>query len=119
MEAVREHAYRLLLSAGLLHVKWDLDCLYGGFSWNPWRFSRQARNVRRAADRACTFHNLAIFAAQGFKGFSEEYFWREVEGFMRDFPEDLWSNYRGMFEASLRGEPVYVAQLGGGVPEED
>lgn len=32
MDATRERAYRLLLSAGLLHVKWDLACWYGGLS---------------------------------------------------------------------------------------
>lgn len=116
METNREQAYRFLLSAGLLHVKWDLACLYGGFSWLPWRFSHEARSARRAAHRAATFHNLAIFAAQGFRGFSEEMFWHEVERFSHDFPESDWSNYRGMFEALLRGEPVYIIQPGGGVP---
>ncbi len=116
VEATREQASRLLLSAGMLHVKWDLACLYGGFSWLPWRFWQQARNARRAADRAFTFHNLAIFAAQDFEGFSENRFWREVEQFTSHYPESRWSNYRGMFEASLRGEPVHVVQPGGGVP---
>jgi hypothetical protein len=117
MDATREQAYRLLLSAGLLHVKWDLACLYGGFSWLPWQFLHQARSARRAAHRAATFHNLAIFAAQDFRGFSEDWFWGEVERFSRDFPESGWSNYRGMFEAALRGEEVHVIQPGGGVPD--
>ena len=118
LEAARENAYRLLLSAGLLHVKWDLACLYGGFSWLPWRFRDQARSARRASYRAATFHNLAIFAAQDFAGFSEEWFWREVERYLRDFPESPYSNYRGMFEHCLRGEPVYIIAPDGGVPVE-
>jgi hypothetical protein len=111
VEANREHAYRLLLSAGLLHVKWDLACLQGGFSWLPWRFWRQARNARRAADRAAMFHNLAIFSAQDFQGFSEDRFWQEVERFSSRYPESNWSNnYRRIIEASLRGEPVNIVQ---------
>lgn len=116
MDATRERAYRLLLSAGLLHVKWDLACLYGGFSWLPWRFWRQTRCARRAAYRAATFHNLAIFAAHDFQDFSEDRFWHEIAQFSRDFPESSWSNYRSIFEAFLRGELVNVIQPGGGVP---
>jgi hypothetical protein len=113
MEPAREHAYRLLLCAGLLQVKWDLACLYGGFSWLPWRFRHQARRARRAAHRAAAFHNLAIFAAQDFAGFSEEDFWRSVERFLRDFPGSDYSNYRVMFERSLRGDPVSIIASGG------
>lgn len=116
MDATRERAYRLLLSVGLLHVKWDLACLYRGFSWRPWRFSRQGRSARGGSHRAAAFHNLAIFAAQEFRGFSEEWFWRGVDRFSRDYPESAWSNYRGMFDAALRGEEVFVCQPGGGVP---
>lgn len=119
MEATREQAYRLLLSAGLLHVKWDLACLYSGFSWLAWRFRQQARNARRAAYRSVTFHNLAIFAAQGYSGFSEEHFWQEVDAFLRAFPESRESNYRGIFEHALRGEQVYIIAPGGGVPVAD
>lgn len=116
MEASHVRAYRLLLSSAMLHIKWDLACLYGGFSWLPWRFLYQARNVRRAAYRAVAFHNLATFAAHDFEGLSEERFWRDVERFLRNFPECPWSNYRGMFEAALRGEEVFVAAPGGGIP---
>jgi|GEM_PF-1846282 len=115
MDTKREDAYRLLIATGLLHVKWDLACLYGGFSWSPWVFLSQARNARRAAYRSATFHNLAIFAAQGFLGFSEEYFWEEVDAFLRAFPESRDSNYRGIFEHALRGEQVCIIAPGGGV----
>ena len=116
MEADRERAYRLLISAVFLHVKWDLSCMYGRVSWSPWRLRHQYRNARRAAYRVATFHNLAIFSTWNFERFSEERFWREVDQFLHDFPESNWSNYRGMFEASLRGEPVNVIQPGGVVP---
>jgi hypothetical protein len=116
MDAAREQAYRFLLSAAMLHIKQDLDCLFNGFSWLPWRRLRQMRRCRHAADRAVAFHNLATFAVWGFEHFSEERFWLDVKRFARDFPEAEWSNYRGMFEALLRGEAVSVIQPGGGVP---
>lgn len=115
MDAAREQAYRFLLSAAMLHLKSDLACLYGGFSWLPWRLRHQVRSVQRAAYRAAVFHNLATFAVCGFGRFSEDRFWLDVERFSRDFPEAIWSNYRGMFEALLRGEAVSVIQPGGGV----
>ena len=116
MDTVREQAYRFLLSAAMLHLKWDLGCLFGGFSWLPWRLRRQLRSTRRAAYRAAAFHNLACFAVWGFDHFSEDRFWDDVERFLRRFPETDWSNYRDMFEATLRGETVNVLQPGGGAP---
>ena len=99
MDADREQAYRFLLSAAMLQLKWDLGCLFNGFSWLPWRLWRQLRSARRAAYRAATFHNLACFAEWGFEDFSEDRFWSDVEWFTGHFPETDWSNYRGMFEA--------------------
>jgi hypothetical protein len=116
VDEAREQAYRFLLSAAMLHLKWDLGCLFGGFSWLPWRLRHQLRSVRRAAYRAVAFHNLATFAVWGFERFSEDRFWRDVEQFSRRFPEAGWSNYRGMFDAHLRGDAVNVIQPGGGVP---
>lgn len=116
MDASREQAYRFLLSAAMLHIKWDLGCIVGGFSWNPWRLSNQIRRTRRASCRAVVFHNLACFAVWGGDRFSEDRFWTDVERFSRRYPEDDWSNYRGMFEALLRGEAVNLVQPGGGVP---
>jgi hypothetical protein len=112
MDAVREHAYRLLLSAGMLHVKWDLACFYGGFTW---KLRHQVRRGRRAACRSVAFHNLAIFATYDFVGFSEERFWGDIERFLRNFPESPWSNYREIFEHALLGEPVHIIAPDGGI----
>jgi len=114
MESERQRALRIVLAAGMLHVKWDLACWYDGFAWLlPWRCRHQVRAARRAAFRSAAFHNLAIFASQDFAGFSEEQFWRDMEGFHRDFPESNWANYRGMFERCLRGEEVQIIKPGG------
>ena len=112
MEPARERAYRAILSAALLHIKWDLACLFGGFSWLPWRLRRQMRACPRAACRAVAFHNLAIFATLEFRGFAEERFWRDVERFLQRYPESRWSDYRGMFELPA-GEEVHVIAPGG------
>lgn len=113
MECERQRAYEIILAAGLLHVKWDLACWYGPFAWlRPWLARRQIRAARRAAFRSAAFHNLAIFASQGYRGFSEEMFWRDIERFHQDFPESDWANYREIFERSLQGEKVLIAKPG-------
>lgn len=108
MEEARMRAYRVLLAQGLLHLKWDLAGFYGGLSLiRPWRLLRQSRAIRTAACRAFAFHNLAIFAASDFVGFSEEKFWADIDMFHRDCPDALCL-YREVFERCLRGEPVAI-----------
>jgi len=107
MNPERENAYRFVLAAGLLHLKWDLACVFGGLAWlNPLRLRHQIRAVRRAASRAITFHNLAIFSTLGFRGFSEEEFWDEIDRFRDEFPSFDWADYRSMFDRVLAGEEV-------------
>jgi hypothetical protein len=113
MDNNRKQAYAFLLSAALLHLKWDLVGFLPGLNlWQPWRLLRQSHSIRRAANRAVAFHNLAILLAQDLDGFDEEYFWKEIEEFRRRFPQD-WANYRSMFERKLAGEEVYVIKPGG------
>jgi hypothetical protein len=108
VDEARVRAYRVLLAQGLLHLKWDLACLLGGFSWlRPWRALTQARAARRASLRAYAFHNLAIRSAVDFRGFSEETFWADIDRFQRDCPDALCP-YREVFERCLRGEPVNI-----------
>ena len=108
MDEVRSRAYRVLLAQGLLHLKWDLACLLGGFSWwRPRRALAQARSARQAAWRADAFHNLAICTSFDFAGFSEDEFWADIDKFRRDFPDALCP-YREVFERCLRGEPVHI-----------
>lgn len=109
----RIRAYRILLAQGLLHLKWDLACLYGGFSWfRPWLALYQARAARRAAMRVFAFHNLAIQSTLDFTRFSEERFWADIEMFRRDCPDALCP-YREVFERCLRGEPVEIVAPSG------
>jgi hypothetical protein len=109
MERERENAYRFVLAAGTLHLKWDLACLYGGFSWfRPFRLWYQVRAAYRAAWRAAAFHNLAIFSTKNFAGFSEEHFWDEIQQFQSRFPGRDWADYRSMFDRVLTGEVIAV-----------
>jgi hypothetical protein len=108
MDESRKQTYSFLLSAALLHVKWDLVASWTGLSlWRPWRLLRESHRVRRAAHRAVAFHNLAIFLTHDLAGFSEEMFWREIEAFNKRFPDD-WADYRGMFDRKLAGEEVFI-----------
>ena len=113
MEAERRKAYEFLLSAALLHLKWDLCGLsHGTGLWPPWEWSRRARIIAKAKGRAVTFHNLACFSTWEMNGFREEQFWRDIALFERRFPED-WGNYRGMFDRKLAGGEVSVIKPGG------
>jgi hypothetical protein len=116
MDDARSRAYRVLLAQGLLHLKWDLARFYGGLSLSrPWQLLRESRAIRTAAFRAFAFHNLAIFAASDFAGFSEEAFWADIDTFRRDCPDALCP-YRAVFERCLRGELVNIVAPGG-VPQ--
>jgi hypothetical protein len=108
MDENRKQAYSFLLSAALLHLKWDLVAFWTGLSlWRPWRLLYESRRIRRAAHRAVAFHNLAIFVTYDFSGFREDMFWKEIEEFRKRFPND-WADYRKMFDRKLAGEEVIV-----------
>src|SRR5262249_22979082 len=108
MDESRRRAYEVVLSAGLLHLKWDLACLTGGFAWfNPWRAVAQIRAACRAAERARTLHNLAIFASRDLSDFSEDAFWHDVARFGREHPDAICP-YRNIFDQSLRGDEVRI-----------
>jgi hypothetical protein len=106
----RKEAYAFLLSAGLLHLKWELADFRKGLNfWRPWRLLRQSRQIRRAAHRAIAFHNLASFMTWGLAGFSEVRFWKEIEAFRQRFPDDQ-ADYQEMFERKLSGEEISIAR---------
>src|SRR5262245_18176051 len=116
MDDIRVRAYRVLLAQGLLHLKWDLARFYGGLSISrPWRLLSESRAARTAALRAFAFHNLAIFAASDFAGFSEEAFWADIDAFHRGCPKALCP-YREVFDRCLRGEPVNIVARSGLAP---
>jgi hypothetical protein len=114
MNSDQQRAYRMLLAAGMLHVKWDLACWGGGPDWlRPRMLREQLRSARRAADRSRLFHNLAIFAASDFRGFSEELFWSDVDRFQHRFPDDRRTNYRRLYDRCMAGEDVnIIASIG-------
>jgi hypothetical protein len=108
MDESRMRAYRVLLAQGLLHLKWDLARFYGGLSLSrPWRLFGESRVIRATAFRAFAFHNLAIFSASDFVGFSEDAFWADIDKFRREFPEALCP-YHDVFERCMRGESVSI-----------
>lgn len=114
IDEARRRAYIVVLSAGLLHLKWDLACCLGGVSWwNPRAFLHQIRRVRIAAWRASALHNLAIEASRDFDHFDEEWFWEGVRSFETRCPDFIWGHYRSMFDRCLAGEEVVIIRPGG------
>ena len=106
MEEARKTAYRLLLAAAMLHLKWDLVCGEAGSLWlRPWRLVEQLCSLRLGACRARVFHNLAELSTRDFDGFEEGRFWEDVSSFQRRFPSDR-HNYRELFDRALKGEPT-------------
>ncbi len=104
MEDARKRAYRLILSAGMLHLKWDLACWYTCPSRPT---SVQTRSAQQAAFRSAAFHNLVTFEVADYAGFSEEQFWQGIIQFQAMFPDALCP-YREMFDRCLRGELVRI-----------
>jgi hypothetical protein len=114
MDELRKSAYRAVLAAGLVHIKWDLACWNGGA--RLLYLSGHIDAARRAAYRSRMLHNLAIFSAYDFEGFREELFWRDVDQFQKQWPSATCP-YHNIFERTLRGEPVHVlAPDGAGDP---
>jgi hypothetical protein len=105
MDDLTKRAYRAVLSAGLLHLKWDLACWIGGADTKNTEY--QSLNAECASFRAAAFHNLAIYAVSDFVDFSEEYFWDEIARFNEKFP-DAVCPYRQIFERALRGEAIHI-----------
>lgn len=97
----RKAAYRTLLSAAMLHLKWELAGISGPFSC-----LKLHHQIETAAQRSFTFHNLALFVDEDFEGFEEERFWRCIEEFQRKCPNAANSNYQWLFERLLAGEKV-------------
>ena len=54
MEADRQRAYRLLVAAGMMHLKWDLACCKGRFPWF------QTPNMDHLAAEGVRFRNAFV-----------------------------------------------------------
>ncbi|HEY1067683.1 MAG TPA: hypothetical protein VGE52_16280, partial [Pirellulales bacterium] len=108
MDEDRKRAYRLLLAAALLHLKWDLACALGGLSWlRPRQLIGQAQAVHIASLRAYALHNLAIASQWDFHFFDEEAFWAGIDRFTLSHPAEAFS-YRTIFERCLNGDPPNI-----------
>ncbi len=67
-------------------------------SLNPFEWHRQYRQSRAAGAVADWLHNLAIYSANGFQTFDEQWFWKEYEGLSADFPQTDFKHYRHAYE---------------------
>ncbi len=99
MDEQRKMAYRYLLYWAMLDLR-PLQWL-GGRGWRAWSpiHSRApARRVRRAGAIADWLHNLARYSAHDFRGFNEEWFWRDYESARSRYPDFGLERYRDQFE---------------------
>jgi hypothetical protein len=106
MDERRKHVYRYLLYEAMLHIR-GLGWLCWGWwrVWNPLYWRREGRRIRCAGAVADWLHNLAFFSAVDFRGFNEEWFWRDFESARSRYPELGLEHYREMFERRLAQPP--------------
>jgi hypothetical protein len=98
MDSARQNAYRALLCAAMLHVKWDLASLPKSSFWMG---SGHCRSAQIAAARSRAFHNLAILLDSDFEVFDEEQFWTDIEHFRQQCPGAMNTDYRWLYEQKL------------------
>ena len=97
MDNVRKNAYRFLLYSAMLDIRqiarmrlrwWNSISVAGG----------GVRRTRLAGHIADCIHNLALFAAYDFERFDEDWFWRELEGLQKRYPESDPAHCQNRFE---------------------
>ncbi len=106
MDEQRKYAYRYLLYRAMLDIRPLQE--FGGRgwrAWNPIHWRREARRVRWAGALANWLHNLALYSAHDFRGFSEEWFWRDFESVRSRFPEYEMEMYLEEFERCASPAP--------------
>ena len=98
LSAPRQHAYRVLLYAATLEARSLTWFRYRGLRrLLPFVTWRETQDVRCAGAIAYWLHNLAMFSAMEFAGFSEDAFWSGLGVVAKDFPEKA-AAYRQVFE---------------------
>ena len=61
--------------------------------------------MRRVCVLANAFHNLALYASRGMKGFKEEEFWEGIKRYAKVYPRETeFTNYKQLFEERLADE---------------
>ncbi|MDY3559296.1 hypothetical protein R5W23_000270 [Gemmata sp. JC673] len=104
MDDRRKNAYRYLLYWAMLNFRTLQGAGPRGWrSWSPIHWRREARWVRFAGTVADALHNLAVYSSVNFRGFDEEWFWRDVETVRSRFPEfaSAVGYYRELFERRI------------------
>jgi hypothetical protein len=100
----KKQAYRYLLYWAMLEIR-GLAWLCGG--WNPFGWRRARRRVRCAGAIADWLHNLALYSSVDFRGFNEEWFWRDFESIRSDYPEFGLERYRNLFDERIAAAPEH------------
>jgi hypothetical protein len=92
-------AYRYLLYMAMLHIR-NLCQSRCKASLNPLDWRKQYLRSRGAGGLADWLHNLAQHAAKDMDNFDTDWFWKEYNRFLRDYPKYA-INYREIYETQL------------------
>ena len=94
-------AYRYLLYQAMLDIR--MLC-QPRLSWNPLDWQQQYQSNFIAGRIADCLHNMAMYAAQDFRGFDAVWFWRGYDIIFRkftDFSNGSWFDYRRRYNDHL------------------
>jgi hypothetical protein len=100
MDDARKRAYRVLLYHAMLDLRAHVPTWPGGPLrwWNPLFVRRAVTRLWYTQRVAEWLHNLAFFAAEDFRGFKEDWFWREYDGLRSKVPGERVDFYRSVFD---------------------
>src|SRR5580765_1398135 len=101
MDEHRKSAYRYLLYRALLEIRGVEWITHGPLRLvSPFTLRREIKRVTRAGVLADWLHNLAHFSSDDFRGFNEEWFWRDYASLVKRHGDPR--NYRAVFDRRLQ-----------------
>jgi hypothetical protein len=100
MTEQRKNAYRYLLYWAMLDIRNKCQPRLHE-SWNPLVWHKQYWQSRAAGGIADWLHNLALYAANDFCGFDEDWFWREYKHLSNGSPDVDFKHYQTVFESRI------------------
>ncbi|MGC4031175.1 MAG: hypothetical protein QM754_05435 [Tepidisphaeraceae bacterium] len=100
VDDARKYAYRYLIYWALLDIRPVRNLAYGSLTLlNPFRLTRNRKQLKQAGDLASWLHNAAQFSAFDFSDFDEDRFWKQHAALAQEHPE--LQHCRAAFERAL------------------
>ena len=96
----QKNAYRYLIYRAMLEIRRIQWITHSPIRLlNPFALWRKLSGASRAGAIANWMHNLALASSKDFMDFNEEWFWKECDGYYREF---RISYYRDVFDQRLK-----------------